>query len=105
MSEIDSKQIEINLNDPCFDFSLKPPRNIVDCSKLQYNNIYKTYDYFDSRFSGDYTHIPGFDIIIQKMAEKALTPYEEIQQRISDALLYNDNERIYSSFSEFKDGK
>ncbi len=105
MSEIRSNYIEVNLNDSCFDFSLKQPRDIVDWSKLQYNNTYKTYDYFDSRFTGDYSHIPGFDVIINKMVEKALTPYEEIQQRISDALLYNDNERNYSGFSEFKDGK
>lgn len=105
MSEICSNFIEVNLNDSCFDFSLKQPRDIVDWSKLQYTNIYQTYDYFDSRFSGNYSHIPGFNLIIQKMADKALTPYEEIQQRISDALLYNDDERNDSSFSEFKDSK
>ena len=106
MSEIDSKQIEIDLNDPRLDYSIKQPRDKLDWSKLQYNNSYKSFDYFDSRFSGDYSHIPGFDLIIQNMADKALTPYEEMQQRISEALLYNDDdERIDSNISEFKDSK
>ena len=105
MSEIDSKQIEIDLNDPRLDFSIKLADK-VDWSKLQYTNSYKSFDYFDSRFSGDYSHIPGFDLIIQNMADKALTPYEEMQQRISEALLYNDDdERINSNISEFKDSK
>lgn len=103
MPEINSN-IEINLNDPCFDWSIKIPDK-VDWSKLQYNNIYKTFDFFDSRFSGDYNNIPGFELIIQKMAEQALTPYEEMQQRINDSLLYNDNERNNSNISEFKDSQ
>jgi hypothetical protein len=94
-------EIEVNLNDPCFDFSVKKPRDKVDWSKLQYTNIYKSFDYFDSRFSGDYSHIPGFDIIIDQMAKHTLTPYEEMQQRISEALLYNE-QRNDSNISEFK---
>lgn len=104
MTEIHSNYIEVNLNDDCFNYSIRFTDD-VNWSKLQYNNIYKSFDYFDSRFTCDYSHIPGFDIIIQKMAENALTPYEEIQQRISEALLYNDNERIDSNFFEFKDSK
>lgn len=104
MTEINSNYIEVDLNSLCFDYSIKIPDD-VDWSKLQYNNIYKSFDYFDSRFSGDYSHIPGFDIIIEKMAQQALTPFEEIQQRISDALLYNDDERFSSNISEFKDSK
>lgn len=102
MSVIDSKYIEINLNEQSFNYSIQVP-DILDWSKLQYNNLYKSFDYFDSRFSGDYSHIPGFDLIIQKMAEQALTPFEEMQQRISESLLYNDDQRIDSNISEFKD--
>lgn len=106
MSEINSNYIEVDLNSLCFDYSINiPDPDNVDWSKLQYNNIYKSFDYFDSRFTCDYSHIPGFDIIIKKMAEQALTPFEEMQQRISDALLYNDDERFSSNISEFKDSK
>ena len=66
MNEIDSKYIELNLNEQCFNYSIHTP-DILDWSKLQYNNIYKSYEYFESRFSGDYSHIPGFDKIIQNM--------------------------------------
>ena len=100
-----SHYIELDLNSPCFDYSIKQPKDIVDWSRLQYNNIYKTYDYFDSRFSGDYSHIPGFDSIINKMAQNALTPFEEMEQRIYEALLYNDEQRIDSNISEFKDSQ
>lgn len=102
MNEIDFKYIEIDLNDPRLDFSIRQ-QDKIDWSRLQYNNLYKSYDYFDSRFSGDYSNIPGFDLIIQKMAESALTPLEEMEKRISEALLYNDDQRIDSNISEFKD--
>ena len=92
MPEIRSSYIEVDLNDSCFDFSIKPQGDKVDWSKLQYNNIYKSFDYYDSRFSGDYSHIPGFDLIIEKLAKTALTPLQEIEQRISDALLYNNEQ-------------
>lgn len=105
MPDSEYEIIEIDLNDPRFDYSIKPPKDKVNWSKLQYNNIYKSYDYFDSRFSGDYSHIPGFDLIIQQMAESALTPFEEMQQRISEAYLYNDNERNNTNISEFKDSQ
>lgn len=104
MNEISSKYIEINLNDPRLDFSIKQ-QDKIDWSRLQYNNLYKSYDYFESRFSGDYSHIQGFDLIIEKMAESALTPLEEMEKRISEALLYNDDERIDSDISEFKDSQ
>lgn len=104
MSEDNSKYIEIDLNDQCFDWSIKQ-KDKVDWTKLQYSTHYKSFDFFDSRFTGDYSHIPGFDIIIEKMVENALTPYEEMQHRIYDSLLYNDDERNDTSFSEFKDSR
>lgn len=103
MSEIDSHYIEVDLNDPCFDFSIKPQGLQIDWSKLQYNNLYKSFDYFDSRFSGDYSHIPGFDLIIDKMAQSASSPLEEMEQRISESLLYNNEQQgINTNISEFK---
>ena len=102
MSETNSQYIEVDLNSPCFDFSIKPQVSKVDWSKLQYNNLYKSFDYFDSRFSGDYSHIPGFDQIIEKMAQNASTPLKEMEQRISEAVLYNNEQRIDSDISQFK---
>jgi hypothetical protein len=85
--------IEVDLNSPCFDWSIKPLGDQLDWSKLQYNNIYKSYDYFESRFSGDYSHILGFDKIIEKMANHSLTPLEEMEQRKYDAVVYNNNDQ------------
>lgn len=103
MSEINSHHIEVDLNDPCFDFSIKPQGLKLDWSRLQYNKLYKSFDYFDSRFNGDYSHIPGFDLIIDKMAQNASSPLEEMEQRISEAVLYNnEQQRNDSNISEFK---
>ena len=41
----------------------------IDESKLQYQNRYKTFDYYAQRFPYDYSHLKGFDKLIQMMAE------------------------------------
>ena len=49
-----------------------------DIYKVAYNLRYKTTEYWESKFSDGYQNIPGFDKIIEKIAEEALTPLEEI---------------------------
>ena len=51
----------------------------IDESKLLYQNEYKTYEYYANRFPYDYSHIKGFDKLIQMMADTALTPLEELE--------------------------
>ena len=49
-----------------------------DIYKVAYNLRYKTTEYWKSKFPNGYQNIPGFDKIIEKIAEEALTPLEEI---------------------------
>ena len=41
----------------------------IDETKLQYQNEYKTFEYYAKRFPFDYSHLKGFDRVIQKMAD------------------------------------
>lgn len=49
-----------------------------DIYKVAYNLRYKTTEYWESKFPNGYQNIPGFEKIIEKIAEEALTPLEEI---------------------------
>ena len=62
--------IEIDiLNNPMFQWTqtLNLPQ-VVDWNQLQYQNIYHTPEYVASKFLGNYSNIPGFDKIIDKIA-------------------------------------
>jgi hypothetical protein len=50
----------------------------LDLEKLVYNLRYKTTEYWESKFPSGFSSIPGFDKIIEKIAEEALSPLEEI---------------------------
>ena len=50
----------------------------IDIYKLSYNLRYKTTEYWENKFPSGFTSIPGFDKIIEKIAENALSPLEEI---------------------------
>ena len=58
-------------------FSLNQ-NNELDVYKIAYNLRYKTTEYWESKFPDGYQNIPGFDKIIEKISEEALTPLEEI---------------------------
>ena len=59
--------------------------NEIDMYKLAYNLRYKTTEYWESKFPDGYQNIPGFDKIIEKITEEAISPLEEIslKQEIS----------------------
>lgn len=50
----------------------------IDIYKVAYNLRYKTTEYWESKFPDGYQNIPGFDKIIEKIAEESITPLEEI---------------------------
>ena len=50
----------------------------IDIYKVAYNLRYKTTEYWESKFPDGYQNIPGFDKIIEKIAEEAISPLEEI---------------------------
>lgn len=49
-----------------------------DIYKVAYNLRYKSIEYWGNKFPDGHQNIPGFDKIIEKIAEEALSPLEEI---------------------------
>jgi len=54
----------------------------IDISKIQYNNYYQSYEFFESKFPKGYNNIIGFSDVIENMATNAklknLNPLDEI---------------------------
>lgn len=63
---------------------------VLDINKVAYNLRYKTTEYWESKFPTGYQNFPGFDKIIEKIAEDALTPLEEINL-IQEKNISNNN--------------
>ena len=63
----------------------------IDIYKLAYNLRYKTTEYWESKFPDGYQNIPGFDKIIEKITEEALSPLEEISLKQEIAKINIDN--------------
>ena len=57
----------------------------LDLSKVQYNNLYHNYDYYNRKFPPGYDNIPGFPDVIQSIVEKNndTTPLQEYEKRLS----------------------
>ena len=73
----------------CLNFTLQKPET-VDWDKLQYNNLYKSYQYQASKFPRGFESIPGFTQIIQNIADNAKSPLE----------LYNERNAIFEHLSD-----
>ena len=61
-------------------FSLPKKTEHIDVSKIQYNAFYKTFEYWSNKFPEGHQSIPGFDKIINNLAENALTPLQYLNQ-------------------------
>ena len=78
------KYCVIDLNSDAFDYSgTFNFKSVVDWSKLEYNSVYKSFDYFRDKFPVGFDYLPGFNDIIQKMADNAKSPYEEMMEIIN----------------------
>jgi hypothetical protein len=66
---------------PTLFYKLAEEQDTIDWSKLQYNSRYKSPEYFKSKLPKGYEQIPGFNEIIQEIAEKAISPLEEMDMR------------------------
>ena len=69
-----SKYIQVDLQD----FIPQKNESKFDWSQLRYNSLYHSYDYVASKFRGDYSNIPGFDEVIENIANNSKSPLEEI---------------------------
>ncbi len=81
--KIEEREIEVDVvNNPMFHWTdtLNIPQ-VVDWNQLQYQNTYKSLDYVASKFTGDFSHLPGFDKIIQNVAMKTTSPLDELLSR------------------------
>ena len=57
----------------------------LDLSMVRYNDLYKSYDYYNRKFPPGYDNIPGFPDVIQSIVEKNndTTPLQEYEKRLS----------------------
>lgn len=82
------EQINRNFKDgivpSCFNYSyLNNADQTLDYEKIKYNAFYRSYEFHESKFPPGYNSIPGFDQIIQSMADTSLSPLEEYNIRNS----------------------
>ena len=87
-----------------FDIPYELTYNLIPChkydideTKLQYQNEYKTFDYYAQRFPYDYSHLIGFEKVIQKMADNALTPLEELEIIKSNCNIIDEQDNRHNS--------
>lgn len=59
---------------------------IYDPEKLQYNQKYKSFEYFANKFPKGWEFIPGFDKVIEKcqMNANKITPLQEMELKRPD---------------------
>jgi len=75
------KQLKNGELPPELNFTNKEQEEI-DWSKVQYNSFYKSPSFFESKFpEGLVDNLPGFDKVLETMAENAQSPLEEMLQR------------------------
>jgi hypothetical protein len=78
----DIKDLNNGILPDSLNFSLKPKEfDLKDLAELQYNAFYRSYEFFEKKFPKGYESIPGFDKVIQSMADNALTPLQEMELR------------------------
>ena len=68
--DIDDSMLDSEFNYKCV-VNLNKNQIIVDESCLQYNELYKSYDFYDAKFPEGYENIPGFNQIIIKIVEQS----------------------------------
>ena len=62
-------------------FTLTDSGNEIDIQQLQYNAFYKSYEYFENKFPPGHEVIPGFDKVIEYLADNSRSPLDEINER------------------------
>jgi hypothetical protein len=67
----------------CLFYNASPEYNMsIDMNKIQYNNYYQSYEFFQNKFPKGYDNIIGFSDVIENMATNAklknLNPLDEI---------------------------
>jgi len=80
-----NKQLSNGILPDCLNFTLQPKP--FDIAELKYNAFYRSYEFVESKFPKGYESIPGFDKVIQSIADKFeennITPLSEILEKSS----------------------
>jgi hypothetical protein len=58
---------------------------VVDESCIMYNQLYKSYEFYDDKFPDGFNNIPGFNLIIDKIVDNSQdnSPLKEMDARQS----------------------
>lgn len=97
--ELDYRLPEVKQRDPYYNMEL-------DLDKVNYNQYYKSPEFFNSKFTGDPSNIPGWEKIIEEMVKNAKYPIEGWiirQNKNNDDNIYIDEHKLDSDILEFKD--
>ena len=73
----------------CLFYTIEKGGMQIDPRKISYNDYYRSYDFYESKFKGDYSSIPGFDKLIENISQIAIennkTPLQELEEIKSNA--------------------
>ena len=85
MSQVkhDLEQLKNGILPDNLNFTLKP-NDDFDLSKIQYNTFYKSFEYFDNKYTNEFKQLfsPNvYEDMIYQSIEQSLTPIDEIYLR------------------------
>jgi hypothetical protein len=93
-----SKLLDKQIVPSCLHFQLEETDNI-NWDKVSYNDYYKSFDFFASKFPNGWQSIPGFDKVIEEMAINAPSPLDEMKERrIESDAIYQAKMLINKNF-------
>lgn len=77
----------------------------LDMDKVNYNEYYKSPEFFNSKFTGDPSNITGWDKIIEEFVKNAKYPIEGwlVRQNKNENDIYTDEHKLNPDFLELKD--
>jgi hypothetical protein len=75
-----NRMIDNNIIPNAFNFTLQE-KETIDWDKLTYND-YNSFDNCSKKFTKGWETIPGFDLIIQEIADNITSPLEEMNERL-----------------------
>ena len=78
-----------DLLDNVFNYKVKTNEEKEDVkvyhSKIKYNSLYNSYEFYEKKFEPGYQNIPGFDKVIESIVDKNIdnSPIKEYEKRLS----------------------
>ena len=83
-----NKQLSLGQLPDVLNYSIE--QKPLDICELKYNAFYRSYGFVESKFPNGYESIPGFDCIIQSIADKLekeeITPLKEMLEKSANRI-------------------